>query len=53
MITTLLEVLACVLLAAGLGIITAALIGGLLGVGVGTLVAAIPFVGLSYLAERE
>lgn len=52
MVTTALEILACVLLAAGLGLIVATLIGGGIGAGVGLILAAVPFVALSYVAGR-
>ncbi len=52
MITTLLEILACVLFAAGVAIVAATLIGGGVGVGVGCILAALPFLALSYVAGR-
>jgi len=52
MITTALELCACVLFALGVAIIAAAIIGGGVGVGVGCILAAVPFVGLSFAVSR-
>ena len=51
-LTTILELLGCLLLAAGLAVIVATAIGGAVGVGVGLIVAAVPPVGLSMWASR-
>jgi|JI9StandDraft_1071089.scaffolds.fasta_scaffold590060_1 hypothetical protein len=52
LVTTLLDVLACLLVAAGIVAIAAALVPGLLGIGIGLLVAAGPVFGLSLWAAR-
>ena len=52
MVTTALEILACVLLAAGVALIAATVICGGVGAGVGLILAAVPFVALSYVAGR-
>lgn len=52
LVTTLLDVLACLLIAAGVVVIAAALIPGPVGLGVGLLVAAVPVFCLSLWAAR-
>jgi len=52
LVTTLLDVLACLLIAAGVVVVAVALIPGPLGLGVGLLAAAVPVFGLSLWAAR-
>jgi len=53
MITTALEILAACLIAAGLAILTASLIDGGIGIGIGLLVASVPLIALSFAASRR
>ncbi len=52
-VTTILESLAALLLAAGAGVTVAALIGAGLGVGVGLMVAAVVLLAVSWWAARS
>lgn len=52
LVTTLLDVLACLLFAAGVVFVAVALVPGVLGLGIGLLVAALPPFALSLWAAR-
>jgi hypothetical protein len=52
-VTTVLESLAALLLAAGAGVTVAALIGAALGVGVGLMVSAVVLLAVSWWAARS
>ena len=51
-VTTLLELAAVVLLAVGAGLVAAAFVGGLYGVGVGLMVVALVLGGVSAVLRR-